>query len=489
MKSYSEWFMCPIAGEWRDGSSDRVLSVENPYTNKELVKIKMATTSDVNKAYEEAERVQKKWAQTSPYEKEKILRKAADLLEERREQIVDLIINEAGGSRIKANMEVSGSINLVKEAASYPFQMETRIFPSIVPGKTNMVIKEPVGVVSIITPWNFPFSLSMRSVAPALATGNGVVIKPSLDTPITGGLLLAKIFEDAGLPAGLISVIVASSQDIGNSFITNSVPKIVSFTGSTEVGRKIAQVAGENLKKVSLELGGNNAFIVLDDANIENAAKAAVFGKFLHQGQICMAINRIIVDKAVYNEFVEKFVHKVSNLKVGDPENQETVIGPLINQKQVETVKGLLEKGIEEGAKVALEGKIVGNVVTPFVLTDVKNNMSIAQSEIFGPIALIIPVQDEDEAVRIANDSQYGLSGAVFSRSTKRALNVAKQIKTGMIHINDQTVNNEPMVPFGGEKDSGIGRHGGEWSVEEFTTVKWISLQEKERAFPFGASN
>ena len=485
MSNYQEWSVSPLGGEWREGQSSRYLAVENPYTNEELVKIKMASIDDVNVAYEVADQVQKEWAKTSPIQKEKILRKAAQLLEERREQVVDVLINEAGGTRIKANSEVSASINLINEAAMFPYEMQTRMFPSVIPGKSNMILTEPLGVVSIITPWNFPFSLTMRSLAPALATGNGVVIKPSLDTPISGGLILAKLFEDAGVPKGLLSVVVASSRDIGNSFIEHPIPKIISFTGSTEIGRLIGRTAGENLKKVSLELGGNNAFIVLDDADIEQAATAAVFGKFLHQGQICMAINRIIVDKNVYDEFVTKFVAKASQLKVGDPMLPGTVIGPLINKKQVDTIKTLIKLGIDEGATLALEGKIEGNVVEPTILTDVKNEMTIAQSEIFGPIALIIPAENEEDAIRIANDSQYGLSGAVFSESNERALRVAKQIKTGMIHINDQTVNNEPGVPFGGEKDSGIGRHGGEWAVHEFTTVKWISSQEKARAYPF----
>ena len=488
MNNHLEWSVCPLAGEWREGSSDRFLTVQNPYTNAELVKIKMAGIEDVNLAYEEAERKQQEWAHISPRQKENILRKAAQLLEERREQIVDLLIQEGGGTWIKANSEVSASINLINEAAMFPYQMQTQMFPSIIAGKTNMVLKEPLGVVGIITSWNFPLSLTIRSLAPALATGNGVVIKPSLDTPITGALLLARIFEDAGIPKGLISVIIASSQDIGNSFIEHPIPEIISFTGSTEVGRLIGKVAGGNLKKVSLELGGNNAFIVLDDADIELATTAAIFGKFLHQGQICMAINRLIVEESIYKKFVELFVQKASKLKAGDPMNKDTVIGPLINKKQVDTIKELLQVGLKEGAKLSLEGSVEGNVVEPIVLSDVKNDMTIAQSEIFGPIALIIPVQNEVEAIRIANDSQYGLSGAVFSKSTERAFNVAKQIKTGMIHINDQTVNNEPMVPFGGEKDSGIGRHGGVWAVEEFTTVKWISIQEAPRKYPFGNS-
>lgn len=486
MNKYVEWSVAPIGGEWREGSSERILSVLNPYTNKELLKIKMASEEDVNLAYVEAERVQREWAQTSPYAKEKVLRKAAHLFEERREQIVELLVQEAGSTRTKANMEVSASIHLLNESAMYPFQMQTRMFPSILPGKKNRVVREPLGVVSVITPWNFPLSLSMRSVAPAVATGNGVVIKPSLDTPITGGLLLAKILEEAGVPRGLLSVIVASSSDIGDSFIANPIPRIISFTGSTEAGRKVGRIAGENLKKVSLELGGNNAFIVLDDADIEEAATSAVFGKFLHQGQICMAINRIIVDQKVYDPFVNAFVRKASKLKFGDPMHPETVVGPLINQKQVKNLKDLLKQGLEEGARLTLEGKVDGNVMGPTILTDVHNKMTIAQSEIFGPIALVLRAENEETAIRMANDSQYGLSGAVFSRSHERALNVAKQIKTGMIHINDQTVNNEPMVPFGGEKDSGIGRHGGEWAVEEFTTVKWISVQEKVRAYPFG---
>ena len=461
------------------------LIVSNPFNGEELVTIQMGSVEDVNEAYEKAQQAQEEWKKVPSSEKQQILLKAAALLEERRNEIVHILNAEAGSSHIKANSEITAAIDCIKESASLPFRVQHSIQPSKVSGKTNRIYRDPVGVIGVITPWNFPLSLSIRAVAPALALGNAVVLKPSLDTPISGGIFLAKVFEDAGLPEGLLSVIIASSSSIGDSFIENPIPRIISFTGSTEAGRHIAATAGRCLKKVSLELGGNNAFIVLDDADLEKAVEAAIFGKFLNQGQICMAINRIIVDQKVYEPFKQAFFEKAKGLTVGDPSDPNIVMGPLINEKQVKSIQTLVEQGIEAGANLLLEGTVNGNLVSPFVFSEVRNDMNIAQSEIFGPIALLIPAENEEEAVKMANDTPYGLTGSVFSHSKERALDVAEKMKVGMFHINDQSVNSDFLLPFGGEKDSGIGRHGAEWAIEEYTTVKWVSIQEKLKDYPF----
>ncbi|PTX61794.1 aldehyde dehydrogenase family protein [Melghirimyces profundicolus] len=238
-------------------------------------------------------------------------------------------------------------------------------------------------------------------------------------------------------------------------------------------------------KKPALELGGNNAFIVLDDANVDQAVSASCFGKFMHQGQICIAINRIIVDKTIYEPFIERFKEKASQIKVGNPAESDTVIGPLINQKQVDRILSLIDQSVSEGANLIQKGKVNGKVMEPHILTDVSNDMAIAQNEVFGPVAVIIPVDSEEEAIQVANDTPFGLSGAVHSGSIERGIKVAKQIQTGMIHVNDQPINVEPNVPFGGEKFSGLGRYCGEWALDEFTTVKWVSVQNKPRQYPF----
>ena len=326
--------------------------------------------------------------------------------------------------------------------------------------------------------------LSMRSVAPALAVGNGVVLKPDEQTAMSGGTVIAKIFEEAGLPKGLLNVTVSDIGEIGDSFVENPIPRMISFTGSTGVGRHIGALCGKNIKKVALELGGNNALVVLEDANIEHAINSAIFGKFMHNGQICMAVNRLIVHKDLFDEFVERFVEKTKSLKAGDPSEPDTLIGPLVNRGAVDRILGEIEKAKTEGAKVVLEGSANGTLMTPYVLTG-SNDVATAKNEMFGPVVTIIPVESEEEAITVANDTPFGLSGGVHAGSVEKGVEVAKQIHSGMVHVNDQSVNDEPLVAFGGEKDSGLGRFGGEWSLEEFTTVQWISAQTNPRKYPF----
>ncbi|SDH24344.1 aldehyde dehydrogenase (NAD+) [Alteribacillus persepolensis] len=484
MMKYTKWSKMPIGGVWRDGSSVKTAENNNPYNGELLTSLQLASAEDVDEAYRVAQQVQTEWFQKPPEQRVRVMETAASLLEEQQEEAVRLLIEETGATYIKAVSEVQAAIALIKESSTYPMKMEEEAAPSVVPGKENRIYREPAGVINVITSWNYPLSLSMRSVAPALATGNGVVIKPASHTPITGGTFIAHVFEQAGAPEGLISVLVGSGSEIGDKVVEHPIPRVISFTGSTEVGKRIGALAGQHVKEVSLELGGNNAFIVLDDADVEQAAAAAVFGKFMHQGQICMAINRMIVTKDVYEPFVQALKDKVLQLKAGDPKEKDTTIGPLIDQKQVQEMQELVHQGTSEGATLYLEGKTEGNVVFPTIFTDVDNDMSIAQEEIFGPVALVIAVENEEEAIQAANDTNYGLTASVFSRSSERSLRVAKQLHTGMVHINDQTVNSEPAMPFGGEKDSGLGRFGGKWILEKFTTVKWVSVQKEKRSYP-----
>ncbi|GGG25862.1 aldehyde dehydrogenase family protein [Paenibacillus abyssi] len=479
------WKMISIGGEWKEGSSDRTATVRNKFSDETMTEIKLANKQDIDNAYKAAKKAQEEWAKVSPFERAALMDRVAELIGQRQEEIVTMLVEESGSSQLKAAIEVGASIGDVKEAAKYPSQMDAEIHPSIIPGKENRIYRNPVGVVGAITPWNWPFYLSIRVVAPAIACGNGIVLKVDSQTPITGGLMIAQIFEEAGIPKGLLSVVAYDIEEVGDYFVEHPIPRVISFTGSTAAGRKIAEVAGKHLKKVALELGGNNAFIILDDANVDQAVASAAFGKYLHQGQICIATNRFIVDRKIYPEFVAKFKEATVKVKAGNPAEADTIIGPLINKKQIERVVNLVNQSINEGAKLELEGKVVGNVIEPYILTDVTNEMSIAKNEIFGPVAAIIPVDSEEEAIRIANDSDFGLTGAVHSGSLERAINVAQQIVTGMIHVNDQTVNVESHMPFGGEKSSGLGRHCGESALEEFTTVKWISVQREARQYPF----
>ena len=474
-----------IGGKWRDGASKKVLQDKNPYNGQTIAEFKLGSLADLDEAYRSAAAAQKVWAEVNPYEKRATLEKAITYVEENQGAITDIIIDELGGTRLKAFFEIGLVKNIIKEASTYPLRMTGEILPSTVDGKENRLYRVPVGVVGVISPFNFPLFLSMRSVATALGAGNGVVLKPHDDTPITGGTLVGKIFEAAGIPQGLLNVIVADIAELGNAFVEHPIPRVISFTGSEAVGRKIGESAGRCLKKAILELGGNSALIVLADADIEYALNAAVFSRFTHQGQICMSANRILVHRSLYPKFLEKYVARVSALKVGDPRDPQTDIGPLINKTQAETLARQIQQGVASGARVALQGKVEGNLAWPTIFADVKPEMYVAQNEMFGPAVCVMAFDTTEEAVEIANRSAYGLSGAIHTRDVEFGAEIAKRIDSGAVHVNDGTINDDPLVAFGGEKASGTGRLNGRWALEEFTTLKWVSVQHKPRHFPF----
>ncbi|MEU9345134.1 aldehyde dehydrogenase family protein [Streptomyces sp. NPDC048278] len=474
-----------IDGEWRPGTGSWDIIDFNPYDGEKLASITIAAVDEIDQAYQAAARAQKQWAATNPYARRAVFEKALRLIEERDAEITEAIIAELGGTRLKAAFELHLAKEFLRESIQWALRPEGRILPSPVDGKENRVYRVPVGVVGVISPFNFPFLLSLKSVAPALALGNGVVLKPHQNTPIVGGTLVAKIFEDAGLPGGLLNVVVTDIAEIGDAFIEHPIPKVISFTGSDKVGRHVATVCASLFKRTVLELGGNSAIVVLDDADVDYAVDAAVFSRYVHQGQVCMAANRVLVDRAVADEFTEKFVAKVKTLKAGDPNDPATVIGPLINSQQAESVSATVEQAVAEGATALLRGTTTDNLVEPSVLTGVPADSDLLRQEVFGPVAFLIPFDGEEEAVRLVNDTPYGLSGAVHTGDVERGVAFAKQIDTGMFHVNDGTVHDEPVVPFGGEKHSGIGRLNGETTVESFTTLKWISVQHGRSGFPF----
>ncbi|MEU5775393.1 aldehyde dehydrogenase family protein [Streptomyces venezuelae] len=474
-----------IDGEWKAGSGSWDIIDFNPYDGEKLASITVATADEVDQAYRAAERAQRDWAETNPYTRRAVFERALRIIEDREEEIADAIVAELGGTRLKAAFELHLTKEFLREAVHLALRPEGRVLPSPDEGKENRLYRVPVGVVGVISPFNFPFLLSIKSVAPALALGNAVVLKPHQNAPVLGGSLVAKVFEDAGLPAGLLNVVITDIAEIGDAFLENTVPSVISFTGSDRVGRHVATVCASHFKRSILEMGGNSALIVLDDADIDYAVDAAVFSRFVHQGQVCMAANRILVDRSVQAEFTEKFVDKVASLKVGDPADPATHIGPLINSSQADAVTAVVEQAVAAGAKALLHGRTDGNLVAPSVLTELPDDSPVLTQEIFGPVALLLPFDGEDEAVRIANDTPYGLSGAVHTADTERGVRIAKRVRTGMIHVNDGTVHDEAIVPFGGEKNSGLGRLNGESTVGAFTTQKWISVQHGRSRFPF----
>ncbi|CDQ21555.1 aldehyde dehydrogenase (NAD+) [Halobacillus karajensis] len=475
-----------INGHWINGSSEKYVDNINPYTQQTIASIPSANEDDLNKAYQAALNSQGSWMTTAPGEKRACFDQLLKVVYDRKDEIIDWLVKEAGSTLVKAEVEFQAAVGIIRESAGFPTRMSGQILPSNTPGKENRIYRSPKGVIGVIGPWNFPFHLAMRSIAPAIATGNTVVVKSASDAPVTSGLLIADLFEEAGFPEGALNVVVGRGAEIGDAFVKHPAAKLISFTGSTEIGSHIGELAGKHIKETALELGGNNAMLVLDDADIDQAVEAAAFGKFLHQGQICMSLNRIIIHENIHDIFVEKFKEKVESLKAGDPSEKDTVIGPLINKEAVERIQENLKESIGRGAEIVTGGEADGNVMQPTVLSGVTNDMPIAKNEIFGPVAAVIKVVSETEAIEVANSSPYGLSGSIFTRDVHRGVEVAKRVETGMIHINDQSVNDEAHVAFGGEKESGLGRFGGEWALEKFTTVKWIGVMKNGyRYFPF----
>ena len=474
-----------IDGQWQDGSSGQVLVDRNPYDGSVIAEFPVATPKDIDAAYRAAARAKEEWDRVNPYAKRAVFENAVKYVESNFGSIMEIILDELGGTRLKAGFEIGLVLDMLKEAATFPLRMEGKILPSAVDERENFLYRLPVGVVGVISPFNFPFFLSMKSVAPALGAGNGVVIKPHEETPIMGGTMIGKIFEEAGLPSGLLNVVVTEIAAIGDAFVEHPIPRVISFTGSTAVGRHVAEVGARHFKKVLLELGGNSAFIVLEDADLEYAVDAAVFSRFTHQGQICMSANRVLVHQDVFEDFAELFVDKVKSLPVGNPRADDTVLGPLITAKQAQNLNDVVDQAIADGARPILRGEVNGGLFDPVVLLDVTPDMDVAQRELFGPVVSLIPFKDDDEAVEIANNTQFGLSGAVHTRNLDRGLELAKRVQTGMIHVNDCTIHDEPIVAFGGEKQSGLGRLNGSWSLDEFTTMKWVSVNHGRRQFPY----
>lgn len=474
-----------INGEWTEGKSERTYDILNPYDTSIITSVHLATKEQLTQAFNHAKIAQRKWAKSTVEDRRAVLHKAAEYLTMNREEIVSTIVRETGGTLLKANVELHLTLEFLEESIKYADEIyKVKEVPGS-PEKSHHIYHLPLGVISSISPFNFPMNLSMRTIAPAIALGNSVVHKPDIQVGLSGGIIIAKAFEYAGLPKGVLNVILSDIEEIGDEMLTNPQSKLISFTGSSAVGRRIGAIAGQNLKRVALELGGNSPFVVLSDADVEQAVNAAIFGKFIHQGQICMIINRIIVHKDKYDEFVDKFVARARELPFGDPSDPKTVIGPLVNLRQLEKALQYIEEAKLEGATVALEGKRVGNVLTPFVFTNVNNSSKLAQTELFAPIATIIKAQTDSEAIEIANDTDYGLSSAIFTNDLARGEELALEIDSGMTHINDQTVNDAPNIPFGGNKASGLGRFGNPWVVEEFTVTKWVSIQTTNRQYPF----
>ncbi|QJQ94195.1 MULTISPECIES: aldehyde dehydrogenase [Halomonadaceae] len=458
----------------------------NPFSGEAVTEAAAATVEDANRAAEAAHKAFAAWSQTGPGERRAKLLKAAELMESRQQEFIDSMVDETGATLGWAGFNVMVAAGLLRESASLTTQIQGDIIPSNVPHSLAMGVRVPCGVVVGIAPWNAPIILGTRAIAGPLACGNSVILKASEMCPNTHGLI-GRVLIEAGLGDGIVNVIhngPDNAPEVVAALVEHPAVRRINFTGSTTVGRIIAEKAATQLKPVLLELGGKAPFLVLDDADIDAAVEAAAFGAFFNQGQICMSTERLIVDASVADEFAEKLAVKASTLKAGNPREQDNALGTLVNRESGEKLSALIDDALSKGARLASGGKADGMVMQATLIDGVTEEMRLYREESFGPVVAMIRVNGEEEAIRVANDSEYGLSSAVFTRDSARGLRVAGRIEAGICHINAPTVHDEPQMPFGGVKNSGYGRFGGKAVIDEFTELRWMTLQTGPRHYP-----
>jgi acyl-CoA reductase-like NAD-dependent aldehyde dehydrogenase len=477
-----------IGGDWTGSSGGTTYEDLDPWSGQVVAKVAAGTREDARRAVEAAQAAFPAWSQTPPAERQRIFLAAADILERRADEVVGLLARETGATFGFGMFQMGFVPGLLRQAAGLAYSPIGQILPSDLPGAMAMGLRRPVGVVGAIAPWNAALILSARSIAAPLALGNTVVAKPSEESPYVGGLLWGEIFAEAGMPDGVLNIVThapGQAGPIADELVENPAVRRINFTGSTATGRKVAEAAGRHLKRVLLELGGYNPLIVLDDADLDYAVDASAFGAFLHQGQICMSARRLLVDRRVADDFVGRLAAKTAGLKAGDPSEPDTIIGPLINQRALDTVAGRVQEAVAKGAKLLAGGERVGRCFQATLLADVPADAELARVETFGPVATVELVDGPDAAVARANDTPYGLAAGILTGDPDRGLALADRLEAGIVHVNDQPVHDEPQMPFGGVKDSGWGRFGGEAAVDEFTELKWVTVQSGTRPFPF----
>lgn len=473
-----------INGGYQEASSGKLADDLNPWTGEIYAKVHQANKADALVALDSAQQAFKSWKNIGPTERELIFLKAADVMVQRADELQEILIDEQGATLLKARYETHHAPIFLRSIAGECRRVTGETYLSDYPGVKSYSIRRPMGIVLAISPFNFPLLLSIRKIGWAIATGNCVILKPSEVTPVIG-LKIAEIFTEAGLPPGVLNVLPADGKDLGDILIADPRVKKVTFTGSTKVGRAIAATCAQYGTKVTLEMGGKNPLIVLNDADIDYAVNTAAFSNFMNQGQICMTGSRVIVEAGIYDDFVTKFTAKVQQLKYGNPRDPGVVVGPLIRSEQPKFIQKQVDLAVEQGAKLLAGGSSENNLYLPTLLADVTQDMSIFSTECFGPVASVIKANDFDDAIAIANNSEYGLSSAILTNDLQKAMAAVELIESGMVHVNGPSVRDEPVVPFGGVKNSGLGREGGQFSVEAFTELKWITIQTGEQKYPF----
>ncbi|MEC5211253.1 benzaldehyde dehydrogenase (NAD) [Psychrobacter sp. PL15] len=476
------WDQKLFNGTWQPTESTyRVIEVA---TGQLLGEIGYASAKHVVDAAQQAKVAQKNWWALSYQERQAVFEKAVLLLTENQAEVIDWLVKESGSLQLKASFEVSITLQVLKNCVGLPAADQGTLLPTQA-GKLSIAKRIPLGVVGVISPFNFPLYLALRAVAPALALGNAVVLKPDERTAVCSGYVIARLFELAGLPEGLLHVLPGGAE-VGEALTLDKNIASIQFTGSTDVGRIVGANAAKTLKKVSLELGGKNSLIILGDADIELAAENIAWGAFLHSGQICMTSGKILIHESIYDQVKHCVIEKVKNFVVGNPCESNVTIGPLINAKQVQRVENLVNDAVTHGAKLEIGGQANGVFFEPTVLSNVTADNPIFSQEIFGPVAVLIPFNTDDQAVELANEGNYGLSAGIITSNVGRGMHIGQQLNVGLLHINDQTVNDETVNPFGGFGASGNGtRIGGPANADEFTQWQWMTVQAQAPHYPF----
>ncbi|MEJ2157173.1 MAG: aldehyde dehydrogenase family protein [Desulfobacteraceae bacterium] len=472
-----------IKGKWVPAVSGETFDDMNPYTGECYAKVAKGDLGDVDKAMAAAFDARRPWSGTPPLEREKILSKAAAILEQKMLEFSQVLIQEGGGTVGKTMFEIYQTADLLRTAAADSKRILGDTFHTD-PTKLSFTTRRPWGTVVAISPWNFPLILAMYKVAYGLAAGNTVVLKPASETPVIG-LKIGELFQEAGLLPGALNVVTGPGHIIGDALIKDERCSYVAITGETKTGLHVAKTAAARMKKYTLELGGKNPLIVLSDVDMDFAVDTAAFSTFLHQGQICMSAGRVIVEEKIVEEFSRKLAAKAAGLSAGDPSDPSTVVGPLINDAQVKKVDRLVKDAVAKGADLIQGGKFDGRVYQPTVLAGINPAMRIYHEETFGPVASIISVADEKEALKVANDTEYGLSAALVTNDITKALYLADGLEAGMVHVNNGSIDADAPCPFGGCKSSGQGREGGRYSLESMTQIKWVTIQKGQKQYPF----
>lgn len=477
------WTGSVFSGGWKNSSGGDAAVVE-PATGAELGRTGIADARDVAGATQQAATAQREWAETSFEQRAAVLRRAGQLFEEKAEEIQGWIIRESGSTPGKAGFETYVAAQECYEAATLPSQALGEILPTV-KKRLSLARRRPAGVVGVIAPFNVPLILSIRSVAPALALGNSVVLKPDPRTAVCGGVVLARVFEEAGLPEGVLHMLPGGA-DAGEALVTDPLVRIISFTGSTAAGRKVGELAARHLKRAHLELGGNSALVILGDADLDLAVGAGTWGAYFHQGQVCMTTGRHLVHESVAQEYVARLAAKADSLTVGDPATTDVALGPIIDAAQRDKIHSLVTSSVDAGARLVAGGTYEELFYRPTVLSGVTPQSPAYAQEVFGPVAPVMSFSSLDEAAKLAADSEYGLSLGILTRDVMKAMALSERIPSGIVHINDQTIDDEPVAPFGGVGASGTGaRFGGATAnIEAFTETQWVTMQGDIAGYP-----